>query len=145
MKLYARECLEAIGGVQERLAWDTIDETYARMGGYATRTEPDLVAVHHRALASAGGRLRGRARHGLCAYIARYPSDWVLLRSFKVARMPPPLLSGLAFAYGYARGALGRSERVEDVAFARFVRSELRGRMRAALLPGPTRRKLSRP
>src|SRR6185437_13741145 len=29
VKLYRRECLEAIGGIPERLGWDTIDETYA--------------------------------------------------------------------------------------------------------------------
>ena len=34
VKLYRRECLEAIGGIPERLAWDTIDEVYARMRGY---------------------------------------------------------------------------------------------------------------
>ena len=27
LKCYSRECFEAIGGIQERLAWDTIDET----------------------------------------------------------------------------------------------------------------------
>ena len=62
-----RECFEAIGGVQERLGWDTIDETYARMRGFTTRTFPDLVAIHHRPLGSADGTLRGRARHGECA------------------------------------------------------------------------------
>ena len=39
-----RECFAAIGGMQERLGWDTIDETYARMRGFATRYFPDLVA-----------------------------------------------------------------------------------------------------
>ena len=48
VKLYRRKCLEAIGGVQERLAWDTIDETYARMRGYASRSFGDLVGRHHR-------------------------------------------------------------------------------------------------
>ena len=55
LKCYSRECFEAIGGVQERLAWDTIDETYARMRGFATVSFEDLVSVHHRRWGSADG------------------------------------------------------------------------------------------
>jgi poly-beta-1,6-N-acetyl-D-glucosamine synthase len=132
MKLYSRSCFEEIGGVEERLGWDTIDETYARMRGYETRTFGDLLARHHRPVATADGALRGRARHGECAYIVRYGAGWVLLRSFKVAGSRPWGLSGLAFLYGYLRAALRRAPRVEDEAFRRFTASELRARMRAA-------------
>jgi len=137
LKCWSLPCFEAIGGVQERLAWDTIDETYARMRGYATRSLPDLVALHHRPWGSADGTLRGRARHGECAYIAHFTLPWVTLRSLKVALAKPPLLSGLAFLYGYARSALRGVQRVEDRAFARFVRRELRRRMLSAILPTP--------
>ncbi|TMK56783.1 MAG: glycosyltransferase family 2 protein [Actinobacteria bacterium] len=136
LKLYSRECLEAIGGVQERLGWDTIDETYARMRSFRTRSYPDLVARHHRPVATASGALRGRARHGRCAWIAHFGLAWVFLRAFKVGlRMHPRGISGLAFLYGYLEAALRRVPRVEDAEFRRFVRTELRGRIRAAL-PG---------
>jgi len=136
LKLYSRECLEAIGGVQERLGWDTIDETYARMRSYRTCSYPDLVARHHRPVATASGALRGRARHGRCAWIAHFGLVWVMLRAFKVGlRMHPRGISGLAFLFGYLEAALRRVPRVEDPEFRRFVRAELRGRMRAAL-PG---------
>ena len=114
LKCYSRECFEAIGGIQERLAWDTIDETIARMRGFRTRTFEDLVAIHHRPWASADGTLRGRARYGAAAYIAHYPAYWVALRSLKVAAARPEGLSGLAFLYGYVRAALRRTPRVED-------------------------------
>lgn len=136
LKCYSLACLEAIGGIHERLAWDTIDETYARMRGYHTRAFTDLVALHHRPWASADGVLRGRARHGQCAYIARFTLPWVALRAFKVARARPRGLSGAAFLYGYLRSAMRRVGRVEDPAYSRFVRGELRQRMRAALRPG---------
>jgi hypothetical protein len=134
LKLYSRECLEAIGGVQERLGWDTIDETYARMRSFRTRSYPDLVARHHRPVATASGALRGRARHGRCAWIAHFGLGWVALRAVKVGlRMRPRGISGLAFLYGYLEAAVRRVPRVEDAEFRRFVRAELRGRMRAAL------------
>jgi glycosyltransferase involved in cell wall biosynthesis len=133
MKLYSLECFRAVGGVQERLGWDTIDETYARMRGYSTRRRTDLVARHHRPGGSADGKLRGRARHGRCAYIARYGFPWALARSFKVAATCDPRgLSGIAFLWGYVRSAVRRSPRIDDPEFELFVRRELRGRVRAA-------------
>ncbi len=72
LKCYSLACFQAVGGVQERLAWDTIDETYARMRGYRTRSYPNLIARHHRPWGSADGTLRGRARHGECAYIVHF-------------------------------------------------------------------------
>jgi biofilm PGA synthesis N-glycosyltransferase PgaC len=132
LKLYSRECFEAIGGIQERLGWDTIDETYARMRGFETRSLPELQARHHRPVATRGGVLKGRARHGQCAYILRYGFWWVALRSLKVACLRPRGLSGLAFLYGYLRAALGSGDRVADEQYRRFVARELRGRARAA-------------
>jgi hypothetical protein len=129
LKLYTRACFAAIGGVEERLGWDTIDETYARMRGFVTRSFPELVALHHRPIGTADGALRGRARHGECAYILHYGLLWVLLRSLKVARSWPAGLSGGAFVYGYLRAALRAQPRVDDDEFRRFVRRELRGRM----------------
>ncbi len=133
VKLFRRECLEAIGGIQERLGWDTIDETYARMRGYETVSFDDLEARHHRPYASADGRLRGRARHGECAWILHYGPVWTGLRSAKVARSSPPVASGVAFLYGYWSAALRRVPRVEDPDFRRFTRGELRARMRSGV------------
>jgi biofilm PGA synthesis N-glycosyltransferase PgaC len=134
LKCYSRVCFEAIGGMRERLGWDTIDETYARMRGFHTRSFRDLVSVHHRPLASADGALRGHARHGECAYIVHYDPLWVTLRSLKVARRAPRGLSGAAFLYGYARAASRRVERVPDAEYRRFTRRELRRRMLGANL-----------
>ncbi len=134
LKLYARECFDAIGGIQERLGWDTIDETYARMHGYTTRSFDDVFALHHRPWASSGGTLHGRSRHGHCAYVTGFPVYWVALRSLKLATMRPRGLSGLAFGYGYARAWASRASRVEDPTFRRHLRRELVRRVRAPLM-----------
>ncbi len=133
LKCYTRACFTAIGGMQERLGWDTIDETYARMRGFQTQSFGELRCVHHRPLASADGALRGHARHGECAYITHYGALWVALRSLRVARRPPAGLSGAAFLYGYARAAARRTERVADGEYRSFTRRELRGRLVGAL------------
>ena len=113
LKLYRRECFATIDGVQERLAWDTIDETYARMYGYRTISFPDLVSVHHRPWGTADGAIRGRTRLGQCAYITHYPPLWVLLRSLKLAMERPLGALGAAYLYGYARAVVARTERVQ--------------------------------
>jgi GT2 family glycosyltransferase len=136
LKCYTRACFEAIGGMHERLAWDTIDETYARLRGYRTRAFPELVVHHHRPWGSADGTLRGRARHGQCAYIVHFSPLWALLRAGKQLRTRPRVLSGAAFLYGYARSAVRRVERVDDPEFRRFVRRELRMRMLGSLRSG---------
>lgn len=133
LKCYSRECLEAIGGIQERLGWDAMDEIYARMRGYRTRTVSELVARHHRPTASADGMLRGRARHGQCAYMVHFALPWVTLRAFKVARERPRGLSGVVFLYGYVKAAILRVPQVDDPEFRRFVRQELRHRARGEL------------
>ncbi len=133
LKCYSRACFEAIGGMQERLGWDTIDVTYARMRGFRTRSFPQLIARHHRPWGSADGALRGRARHGQCAYIVHYPLPWVTLRAFKMARLRPRGISGVAFLYGYLRSAALRVPRVEDREFRGFMRRELRARAQREL------------
>ena len=129
LKVYRRDCLEAIGGLREHLGWDTIDETTARMRGFTTRSLPGLVAHHHRPMGSVGGRLRGRARYGTCAYAAGYPAGWVVLRSLKVALQRPWGVSGAAFLFGYGRAALRSHRADEDAELRRFVRAELRRRV----------------
>lgn len=143
LKLYTRECYEAIGGIEEQLGWDTIDETYARMRGFRTQSFPDIVARHHRPVGSADGALRGRARHGQCAYVLHYGLGWVVLRSFKEATNPPFGLSGVAFLYGYLRSAARRESRVDDSAFRRFTRRELRTRLRGVPISVPASGKSS--
>jgi biofilm PGA synthesis N-glycosyltransferase PgaC len=128
-KLYTRECFEAVGGIQDRLGWDTIDETYARMRGFRTHSFDDVLARHHRPWGSAQGRLRGSARIGECAYIVRYSLPWVMLRTLKLVCARPHVLSGLSFLGGYAWARLRRRPKVEDEHFRRFVRRELRRRL----------------
>ncbi len=135
LKCYTRACFDAIGGVQDRLAWDVIDGAYARMRGFTTYSFTDLVCIHHRPMGSADGNLRGRARHGEVAYIAHQTVPWVALRSLKYAARRPRVVSGFVFLYGYGRAAARRVERVPDPEYRRFVRSELRRRMFGPLLP----------
>ena len=143
VKLFTRECFDAVGGIEERLGWDTIDETYARMRGYRTCSFENVTARHHRPWGTADGRLRGSARIGECAHIVRYSLPWVLLRTVKTLGARPYVLSGLWFLGGYVSARVRRRPRLDDDDFRDFVRRELRGRLvPRRLQPAPA--KLSR-
>ena len=133
LKLYRRECLAAIGSLPEGLGWDTIDETYARMRGFRTRSFGEVIARHHRPIGARDGLLRGRARHGECAYVSHFTPTWVTLRALKLATWDPIVLSGIAFLYGYCRAAVRGRPRVADDEFRAFVHRELRRRMLGGL------------
>jgi glycosyltransferase involved in cell wall biosynthesis len=139
LKLYRRECFAAIGGVQERLGWDGIDQTYARMNGYATRSFAELVARHHRPLGSADGAMRGMLRRGEVHYVLGFSLGWVLLRTVRDAASRPYLIRGGAFLWGYLRARRRRAGRVEDEAYQRFMRRDERRRLLGVLWPPAAR------
>jgi biofilm PGA synthesis N-glycosyltransferase PgaC len=142
LKLYRRECFEAIGGIHERLGWDGIDQTYARMAGYTTRSIDEVVARHLRPVGTTYGALRGNLRGGETHYVLRFSFPWVVLKAVKYGRRRPYGVSGAAFLWGYMRARGRRVPRVEDPAYRRFVRrDELRRagrrlRIRRGALPG---------
>lgn len=140
LKLWSAECFAAIGGIVERLGWDGIDETLARMHGYKTRSFRAAEARHFRETGSADGRLRGHVRWGEAHWILGHGVLWTAARSAKVARIRPRGASGAAYLYGYARAAALRVPRVEIDGYRKFVQTEQRRRMssaiRAAARPG---------
>lgn len=129
VKLYSAACYESIGGVKPTLGWDTLDEMSARMRGFETRSFSDLIVRHHRRTGAAAGVLRGKSRHGECAWIAHYPLSFAALRSLKVATTWPYLVSGLAFFYGYARAAMTGVPQFDDDQLRDHVHAELRRRV----------------
>ncbi len=131
LKLYSRECFEAIGGIEERLGWDTIDETYARMNGFATRSlrgpqrPPPPSGRHPR---------RNPARPRPPRPVRLHPSLQRLVGGAALVqgRLLAPvraLRTGLLLRLRAIRGER-REERVEDERFRRFVAQELRSRAR---------------
>ena len=133
LKLYRRECLEAIGGVRERLGWDGIDGTYARMHGWTTRSFAQLPVRHHRPLGSADGAWRGRVRRGEVHWVLGFGPAWSALKALQIGRGPGGAGAGAAFLYGYAAAAARGVPRVEDPDYRRFMRAEQRARLRRSI------------
>lgn len=129
LKLYSRECFAAIGGIQERLGWDGIDQTYARMRGFRTVGFAHLVARHHRECGTSDGSRRGLIRFGETYYVLRASLPWVILKSASLCAGPQGVMAGAACLYGYLRGRMRSIPRVEDPEYVRFVRRDERERV----------------
>jgi GT2 family glycosyltransferase len=137
LKLYSRSCFEKIGGVHERLGWDGIDETLARMHGFCTFSFDHAEAFHYRDTGSADGRLRGHARWGESHWVLHHGPVWTLARALKVAGTRPRAVSGLVYLFGYMRAALRGVARVEVEGYRSFVRAEQRRRLLGRLRGRP--------
>ncbi|HSK46490.1 MAG TPA: glycosyltransferase family A protein [Coriobacteriia bacterium] len=132
-KAYRRECFEQIGGVEEVLGWDGIDEIRAQMTGWSTRSFADLPVIHHRPTGSRGGTLKGRVRGGRCNYYLGYSPSFMLARCIRRMADPPYVVGGLAMFWGYALSSLQRRERYHDLEFQRYLRATQRQRLGQSL------------
>lgn len=121
-KAYRRECFRAIGGIEEVLGWDGIDQMRAHLAGWTSRTFDDLVLVHHRPNGSRGGVLRGRVRGGRCNYFLGYTPLFMLVRSVRRMADRPYVIGGLALLWGYVLSFLQRRERYADAEVRRYLR-----------------------
>jgi glycosyltransferase involved in cell wall biosynthesis len=139
LKLYRRACFDAIGGIQERLGWDGIDQVYAQMRGYHTVSFEHLVARHHRVCGTADGAVRGWVRFGEAYHVLHFSFPWVFLKALKCITERPRGLSGLAVVYGYMRAGWRSLPSVDDPEYRRFVRRDERRRLMAAVSAGAAR------
>ena len=122
MKTYRRECFEAIGGLERRLAWDNIDEIRAQMAGWETRNFPELKVIHYQRMSSKDGLLRNRFRAGKGEYYMGSHPLFLILRGIYRMLEKPYLLSGGALILGYLHAWITGERRINDPEFVRFLR-----------------------
>lgn len=123
-RVYRQSCWSQIGGMEQALSWDVIDELKAQTRGWKTRSFEDLVLIHHRPTAAAEGIAQGRIRGGLTSYYIGYHPIYLLIRSVYLMTKPPYIIGGLLLLYGYSYGYIKRMERVKDRDLIRFVRKK---------------------
>ncbi len=121
-KVYRRDCFEAIGGIEDILNWDAIDEVKAQLSGWYSRALYEPKVTHLRPTGSTDGQLTGTARLGLCDYLLHYHPLFILPRAAKVGSVPPYVVGGFAYLYGYLKSCVARPPRYEDREVIQFIR-----------------------
>jgi glycosyltransferase involved in cell wall biosynthesis len=124
VKMYSRECFEAIGGLATGLGWDTVDEARAMMLGFKSHSFRHIRAYHHRPQGTAGGYLKGNLAAGLAAYNVGYHPLFLLMRAAKRGMSYPPVVGGLCLLAGYLQGYLRRDEKIASPDLVRFIRKQ---------------------
>jgi hypothetical protein len=123
-KIYRRACWKAIGGLWPAPGWDTIDEVKANMLGWKTYAFTDLRLLHHRLTGSEEGLLRDRVKHGVACYVSGYHPVYVLASSVLRVTQKPYVVGSAAILYGFLRGYLNQSPRVEDRSYIGYIRGQ---------------------
>lgn len=124
VKMYSRECFEAIGGLEAGLGWDTVDEARAMMEGFESRSFRHIRAYHHRPQGAAGGYLRANIGAGRAAYNVGYHPLFLFARSLRRAMNWPPVIGGLFMFAGYLQGYLERGDLLASPDLVKFIRRQ---------------------
>jgi len=137
LKMYRRECFEQIGGLTTEIGWDTIDEVYAWMKGWKTRS-----FFHHRVIHLRPTGKGVRSAHiywerGKAEYYTWSHPVFVLGKTGKLAAEKFSLLKPLAFLAGFFSCYLRRESRIQDPAFVKTRRRQQRNRIVSLINPQP--------
>jgi glycosyltransferase involved in cell wall biosynthesis len=119
-RAYRWECLQELLPLEERVAWDGVDEFKANARGWHTAAFEELPFRHHRREGERDGSAwRARSNQGNAAYYLGYRSWYLVLRALWNARREP---AALGMIWGYAAAAIRREPRNADPAARAYLR-----------------------
>jgi poly-beta-1,6-N-acetyl-D-glucosamine synthase len=124
IKLYRRQCWDAIGGLIKAPGWDTIDEVQANRFGWRTKTFPDVKVIHQRPTGAVQGAWRDGVKMGRAAYICGYHPLFMLVKCAKRTISKPYVMSSFAHGYGFVSGYFKGIPQLKDRGFIRYLRSQ---------------------
>lgn len=84
IKLYRKECFEAIGGLKKSIGWDTVDELLAQYHGWKIKTDESLRVKHLKPTGKVYSKA-SRHKQGEAFYRMRYGFWLTLIASAKLA------------------------------------------------------------
>jgi glycosyltransferase involved in cell wall biosynthesis len=133
-KAYRYACLDDIGGLQESMGWDGIDEYAARARDWHVHALGELNILHYKPRGSKQQPLRSRWQEGRGNAFMGYRWQFMLLRAaYRGIVERPPVLGGLALFAAYVDARLRRLAQVPDPDAIAELRREQAQRMRSLL------------
>ena len=133
-KAYRYDCLDDIGGLQESMGWDGIDEYAARARNWHVHALGELSILHYKPRGSKQRPLRARWEEGRGNAFMGYRWDFMLLRAaYRGLVERPRVLGGLALLTAFLDARLRRLPRAPDPGAISELRREQAQRMRSLL------------
>jgi len=122
IKLYKRECWEAIGGLLVSPGWDTVDEIHANYLGWRTRSFPEIEVIHYRPTGAEQGVWRDSLKNGRADYVSAYHPVFMVAKCARRLLWKPYGVAGIGQALGYVSGYLKGLPRMQDPRLIRYIR-----------------------
>jgi len=123
-KIYKRECWFDIGGLKRSPGWDTVDEVYANMLGWKTRSFPELKIIQHRRTGGADGAWRSSIKDGSADFYAGYHPLFMLVKCIRRIFNQPYFLESIGLLYGFSRGYIKRTPQFDNKAIIDYLRKQ---------------------
>ncbi|HJU48570.1 MAG TPA: glycosyltransferase family A protein [Gaiellaceae bacterium] len=121
-RAYRWVCLQELLPLEERVAWDGVDEFKANSRGWRTAAFEDLPFRHHRREGERDGNVwRARRNQGQAAYYLGYRPWYLALRAIWHMRREP---AALGLIWGYAVSAVRREPRNADPQSRAYLRHQ---------------------
>ena len=121
LKAYRKDCFKQIGGLVNRMGWDSVDEYKARYHNWKVKVIPDLMVAHLKETNIKTGHTRASFKMDYALYDSfRHPTfnDKCLKRLL----WKPYIIQGIAILCGYFYAFLFREEKIIDKKLGRFIR-----------------------
>jgi len=129
VKIYRKECWDALGGLWVGPGSDLIDEAKANMLGWITQSFTDLELQHHRPTGESFGRWGGSVKDGKIDYVTGYHPLFLIAKWTRRMLRRPFVLSSLGLMYGYFWALFQRMPRVDDPGLIRYIRRQQLARL----------------
>jgi hypothetical protein len=121
-RAYRWDCLQQLLPLEQRVAWDGVDEFKANARGWRTATFEDLPFRHHRREGERdGSSWRVAVNQGRTAHFLAYRPSYLVMRALWHARRDP---AAVAMLWGYAGSAIKREPQNADAEGRAYLRSQ---------------------
>jgi glycosyltransferase involved in cell wall biosynthesis len=121
-RAYRWDCLKELLPLEERVAWDGLDEFKANARGWRTHAFEGLPFRHHRREGERDGTAwRARRNQGRAAHYLGYRAWYLCMRALWHMRREP---AAFGLVWGYAGAALRREPRSGDVEARAYLRRQ---------------------
>jgi dolichol-phosphate mannosyltransferase len=125
VKMYSRDCLDAMSQLPLATGFDVMDEVLARKLGYRVEVNLDAHFRINRSIGASQGLLHGRKRNGMVCRWTGYYKPYFILHLIRYLFRKPFLIGSVAMAIGFLTA--------QKSPFARELRTEHANQQRILL------------
>ncbi len=123
LKAYRLDCFKEIGGLVNKMGWDSVDEYKTRFANWEVKVLPNLMVAHLKETNIKTGHAKASFKNGIMLYTIRFDFPLLMTNVLKRLFWKPYIIQGLAIFAGYFYALFTREERIINPQLGTFIRS----------------------